>query len=74
MEPIAEATVTFNLRDIVLMIGLFGTAFGIAASWINLKRDVKDLKTIVQNGLSHRVMKIEEVVSHLACSECQHRE
>lgn len=74
MDPIADTTVTFHLRDMVLMVGLFGTAFGIAGAWFNLRRDVKDLKTIVTNGLSNRVKNIEDVVSHLRCSECQHRE
>jgi hypothetical protein len=69
-----EPSVTVGLKDIVLMVGLFCTAFGIAGAWFNLRRDVKDLKTTVTNDIRSRIEKIEGEVAevkhrmdHLPC-------
>lgn len=74
-----EVTVSFGVRDLVMMIGVGATAVGIGATWgqmrsefRHLKEGVAKLEKIVTNGLSHKVDTIERRVSALPCvdGEC----
>jgi hypothetical protein len=68
-----DVAVQIHLTDLLMAFGIFGTAFGVAGSWYNLKRDVKDLKSKVTNGLTDKVDNIEAIVMTLPCvtKECK---
>lgn len=71
-----EVTVSFGVRDLVMMIGVGATAVGIGATWGQMRNEFRHLKTgveklerIVTNGLSRRVENIERHVAGLPCKD-----